>query len=439
MRKETVDIIRDVVNTVTATVVITSAVDNLDGTFTIYSNNTYWLSKGDTITIGSDDYFVNSFTQNVSFIITPVGSGILPVATSFALRNPTYIHGTVKMAQNEVDANINKMDLVPFIYLYEVLRDKENTDESSAIDREAVLRIFFLNSSSFKDMLTEDIRENVTKPLRSMVQEFIRLVKNSKYFTDVMDYETMNLDNFSEEGNQKKSIFDCNLSGIELKLSAEIRKDLSCGDYTPIPNICEPAFYEIKYKNGTPIASGTIQSGGSETIEVPNCPSSDPVTYEILDSASNVLYSGSVAAGGNLSQAINDSVATLKDSAGNVLSTTNLLAEGTADIIAPDSTITVNGNAFGNALSGGSLDVPVEYENGTPVGTIVGGIVEIPNPVTCADATVENSDQSYSDTVASGGTLVLPDTSYDVYLNGNLKSSFSLITLKNDNINITIN
>jgi hypothetical protein len=30
-------------------------------------------------------------------------------------------------------------------------------------------------------------------------------------------------------------------------------------------------------------------------------------------------------------------------------------------------------------------------------------------PTPCADATVENSNQSYTDTVASGGTLVLPD------------------------------
>jgi len=207
----------------------------------------------------------------------------------------------------------------------------------------------------------------------------------------------------------------------------------------PVQIVCADATYIIRYEDGTPIASGTIPSGGSEIIEVPDCPSADPVTYEILDSASNVLYSGSVAAGGNLSQAINDSIATLKDADGNVLSTINLLAEGTADIIAPDSSITVNGNAFGNALSGGLFNVPVQYQNTTPVGTIMGGVVEIPDPITCADATVENSDQSYSDTVASGGTLVLPDTSYDVYLNGNLKSSFSLITLKNDNINITIN
>ena len=46
-----------------------------------------------------------------------------------------------------------------------------------------------------------------------------------------------------------------------------------------------------------------------------------------------------------------------------------------------DGNVTVNSAAFDSVASGGSLDVPVEYENGTPVGTIVGGVVEIPDPI----------------------------------------------------------
>ena len=46
-----------------------------------------------------------------------------------------------------------------------------------------------------------------------------------------------------------------------------------------------------------------------------------------------------------------------------------------------DATVNVNGNLLDTVPSGGVLDVPVEYENGTPVGTIVGGVVEIPNIV----------------------------------------------------------
>ena len=118
----------------------------------------------------------------------------------------------------------------------------------------------------------------------------------------------------------------------------------------------------------------------ADGLPVPPTTSCDPANYTITDGDGNVLYSGTVASGGNISQSINDSVATLKDTDGNILSTTNILAEGTADIVAPDSAITVNSNAFGDSLSGGSLDVPVEYVNGTPVGNIVSGVVEIPNP-----------------------------------------------------------
>jgi len=54
----------------------------------------------------------------------------------------------------------------------------------------------------------------------------------------------------------------------------------------------------------------------------------------------------------------------------------------------------------------------------------------------CLDATVENSDASYTATVASGGTLVLPDTDFEVYVNGALINSFLHPTLSNLTINI---
>lgn len=54
--------------------------------------------------------------------------------------------------------------------------------------------------------------------------------------------------------------------------------------------------------------------------------------------------------------------------------------------------------------------LPVQiFENGILIATVPSGSAyNFVNPP-CADATVENSDQSYTDTVASGGTLVLPD------------------------------
>jgi len=97
------------------------------------------------------------------------------------------------------------------------------------------------------------------------------------------------------------------------------------------------------------------------------CSSSDvpnyicyPVTYDITNSNGASLYAGSIVSGGTLSQSITNSTITLKNSLGTTQSTTEVLSQ-------QDLELTAN------------------------------------------DATVENSDLSYSNTVASGGTLVLPD------------------------------
>jgi hypothetical protein len=132
----------------------------------------------------------------------------------------------------------------------------------------------------------------------------------------------------------------------------------------------------VEYENGTPV--GTITGG---VVEIPNPITCSPCTYSITDSDGNVLDSGSIASGGSETIVISDSVAVLKDTGGAVLSSTNILAEGSEDIEAPDGTVTVNSAAFDTVLSGGSLDVKVEYEDGTPVGTIVGDIVEIPDVI----------------------------------------------------------
>ena len=63
------------------------------------------------------------------------------------------------------------------------------------------------------------------------------------------------------------------------------------------------------------------------------------------------------------------------------------------------------------------------------------------NPITpveveCEPGTVENSDGSYTATVPSGGLLILPDTTYNVYLNGLLVGTETGITLADFDINI---
>ena len=74
--------------------------------------------------------------------------------------------------------------------------------------------------------------------------------------------------------------------------------------------------------------------------------------------------------------------------------------------------------------SHGRCDVPV---NITPTP---------PPPSPCEDATVTNSDETYTETVVSGGVLVLPDTNYIFTVDGVVQPTITLPTLEDTTINI---
>lgn len=114
--------------------------------------------------------------------------------------------------------------------------------------------------------------------------------------------------------------------------------------------------------------------------------------------------------------------------------------------------------------------LPIEFgyvtvtDNGVQTQVLCGGVYTCVGG-TCADATVENSDVSYTNTVASGGTLVTPDiavsidnslgnyyyyffpsvkdvtvtladTQYDIYVDGVFAETVYLPALQDDTINI---
>ena len=74
-----------------------------------------------------------------------------------------------------------------------------------------------------------------------------------------------------------------------------------------------------------------------------------------------------------------------------------------------DGTVNVNGNLFDTVASGGTLNVPVQYVNTTPVGTIVGGVVQIPNVIqTLNNKFIFDADDdtvTYTATADEAGTI----------------------------------
>jgi len=226
MNKQTVDIIEDFVKELVAEFVIDNVIDN-SGIYTLKTKNTWWLTINNTVTIQGNNYIITDFELNKSITVRSISNNT-PTVGAFAINAPTYKHGTIRMTNDEIDAVMVKTELFPLAWLYEVIKDRKDNNSLSAIDREVDLRIFFVASADSNNWLTDDHYENVINPMQQMVDLFIDKISNSRFFTDDLEYENIPLVNFSEGGTQENSVFDCNLSGIELKLFAKIRKDLSC-------------------------------------------------------------------------------------------------------------------------------------------------------------------------------------------------------------------
>jgi len=90
----------------------------------------------------------------------------------------------------------------------------------------------------------------------------------------------------------------------------------------------------------------------------------------VNNSLGTTVSSGSVKSNGSLTLSAPDGTAVLKDTAGSILSSTAIVSDVSSDITAPDGDITVNSVAFDSVLSGGTTDVEVRQETGaTQVGS----------------------------------------------------------------------
>jgi|688.fasta_scaffold674316_2 hypothetical protein len=107
-----------------------------------------------------------------------------------------------------------------------------------------------------------------------------------------------------------------------------------------------------------------------------------------------------------------------------------------------DVEIDVVGTASMNPLNNQDLDYVAGWVMSITFEVASYGSCAIPmNPITpnppivCDDATVRNSDSTYSETVASGGTLILPDTTYNFIVNG-VTTSVTIPSIKDETFNI---
>jgi hypothetical protein len=206
----------------------------------------------------------------------------------------------------------------------------------------------------------------------------------------------------------------------------------------PPPPTCEDASYVVEYANGDPIESGSIPSGGSETIVVPNCPAVDPSDVYIngveIGTTTNgeqfdiTVEQGGIEVGSFIDgvwvvpecEPCEDAKAFLKDTDGNELSTTFIASGATADIIAPDATFDINGVQVATILSGGSDSIEVRRASGsTQVGSLQGQHWRIANTsVQLRDSANNNIGSANSYGAESSNNLTAPDGTVTVNRDG---------------------
>lgn len=179
-----------------------------------------------------------------------------------------------------------------------------------------------------------------------------------------------------------------------------------------------------------------------------------PATYTLVDEDANVLDTGSIISGGSETIIAPDGTV-LRDG----LPYGSVLSGGTIDVpseTCADATIDINGAPFDTVPSGGTLDIPVLDTGSNPVGSQIGTDWVIANNYTeingiqvtdqeaeqnasiaveldgipsgtwnaglqtwevtsdpCLDATVENSDVTFTQDIVSGATYVLDDYEFE--------------------------
>ena len=148
--------------------------------------------------------------------------------------------------------------------------------------------------------------------------------------------------------------------------------------------IAPDASYTVQYINGTLIEQGTIPSGGSVTVDVPNPIICQDATWELRDSDGVLLDSGTVASGGSVTITAPDASAVLKNTEGTTLSTTTIPSDGSEDIIAPNATFSINSVVVATIPSGSSDSIQVRQAQGaTQIGSLQGQYWRVPNsPIT---------------------------------------------------------
>ena len=224
-----VDILRDIVESLTFTEDIDTIVDNGDDTYDIFMCKTYHQSATDCkVTLDGNQYRVTGVVVDEKVTIQDFNNAGQPNITTWTISAPHFFHGTALDVNQEL-VHVGFGEKWPMVYLVGGFRETVQLNEDLLRDRDSNIRYFMLDQINLEDWKTKDHYENVIKPMIELEKEIIESFRNSKFIANLDEtYSRRDWVKFGlvkdNEGNTK-TILNELASGVENQISLPILKE----------------------------------------------------------------------------------------------------------------------------------------------------------------------------------------------------------------------
>jgi len=180
--------------------------------------------------------FVDNIEHNVVSIDHSDNSFVIQAnlleAVTYKVPNPYFFWGTPINANVEL-SNTPSSQKYSFVFLKEIIRERV-FNKKAALDREAEIRLFLLDSMDKENWHTKQFYSEVLVGLNKLAREVIKQLEKDigNFFLDETDYNLINHADFGlliqDQKGYIQSLFSDTLSGVELSFTLPIKIGCKC-------------------------------------------------------------------------------------------------------------------------------------------------------------------------------------------------------------------
>lgn len=216
---------------------VSNITDNGDGTYTLESCDTFYITLHTTFDVSGVTWTVTDFNIDTDFTVKPLISGAtFPNVSQITLPQIGFLSGTLKDAQGERGTiRRNSQEIIPVIWNREPMTLDRNRDFESPMYGELDLELYILNNCDTVDWFNGDHHKYCVEPMMNVSDRIFKFVDSRGDLFDEYTSERIiprvYLGTQSENGYDER-LFEENLSGIQSNFTLPITDsaiDVCCG------------------------------------------------------------------------------------------------------------------------------------------------------------------------------------------------------------------